>query len=136
MHEQSTPSLRQWAKQIKREIHALYLALKDPRTPWYAKAIGFVVIGYAISPIDLIPDFIPVLGYLDDVILLPLGLLLFQRLVPAVVLAECKARADQHSSRPRSFAAAVVIASIWVLCILGVVLYAQYWLQQRRVRAE
>src|SRR5215471_19208344 len=74
--------LRGWAALIKRDVHALYLAARDPRVPWYAKALAAVVAGYALSPIDLIPDFIPVLGYLDDVILVPLGIVLVVRLIP------------------------------------------------------
>jgi len=71
--------LRSWARVIKRDVHALYLASRDPRVPWYAKALAVAVAGYALSPIDLIPDFIPILGYLDDVVLLPLGMLLVIR---------------------------------------------------------
>ena len=74
--------LRGWARDIKRDVHALYLSARDPRVPWYAKAVAVVVAAYALSPIDLIPDFIPVLGYLDDLILVPLGILLAVRLIP------------------------------------------------------
>jgi uncharacterized membrane protein YkvA (DUF1232 family) len=80
--------LKDWSRVIKRDVHALYLASRDPRVPWYAKALVIVVTGYALSPIDLIPDFVPVLGYLDDVILVPLGILLVIRLIPPEIMAE------------------------------------------------
>jgi uncharacterized membrane protein YkvA (DUF1232 family) len=79
--------LKQWARIIKRDVHAVYLAARDPRTPWYAKLLAACVAGYALSPIDLIPDFIPVLGYLDDVLIVPLGILAVMKLVPAEVMA-------------------------------------------------
>lgn len=84
---------RQRAAQLKAETYALYLAYRDPRVPWYARALAAVIVGYAFSPIDLIPDFIPVLGYLDDLVLIPLGVALLLRLIPAEVMAECRARA-------------------------------------------
>src|ERR1700755_2457985 len=86
--------LKAWARSIRRDVHALYLASRDPRVPWYAKALALVVAGYALSPIDLIPDFIPVLGYLDDLILLPAGIWLAIRLLPPQVMAEHRALAD------------------------------------------
>ena len=87
----------QRAKQLKLEIYALYLAYQDPRTPWYAKVMALIIVAYAFSPIDLIPDFIPILGYLDDLILLPLGVALTLRLIPPAVLAECRASAQATS---------------------------------------
>jgi uncharacterized membrane protein YkvA (DUF1232 family) len=110
--------LRDWARVIKRDIHALYLASRDPRVPWYAKALAIVVAGYALSPIDLIPDFIPVLGYLDDVILVPLGVLLVIRLIPPEVMTEHRELAAAAQERPVSRTAALVIASIWAGSIL------------------
>ena len=105
--------LRGWARNLKRDVHALYLSARDPRVPWYAKAVAIVVAAYALSPIDLIPDFIPVLGYLDDVILVPLGILLAVRLIPPEILAEHRAIASQ--SRPeKSRTAAIVIVAIWI----------------------
>src|SRR5262249_16452 len=80
--------LKQWSRLIKRDTHAIYLAARDPRVPWYAKALGIAVAAYALSPIDLIPDFIPVLGYLDDAIIVPLGIALVVKLIPADVMAE------------------------------------------------
>ena len=82
---------------LKREIHALYLACRHPDTPWYAKLCALLVVGYALSPIDLIPDFIPVLGYLDDLLLLPLGIALVLRMIPEPVLNECRAQAKQNA---------------------------------------
>src|SRR5436190_1196602 len=108
---------RQWARIVKRDVHAIYLAARDPRVPWYAKALAIGVAGYALSPIDLIPDFIPVLGYLDDVILVPLGILLVVKLIPAEVMAEHRALAVAAQERPVSRTGAIVIAFIWALCI-------------------
>ncbi len=109
--------LRQWARTIKRDVLAIYLAARDPRVPWYAKVLALMVAGYAFSPIDLIPDFIPVLGYLDDVILVPAGILLVRRLIPAAVFAEHRAAADRHAERPTSKTTAVVIVAIWIAAV-------------------
>src|SRR5229473_4824884 len=103
--------LKDWARMIKRDVHALYLAARDPRVPWYAKVLAVVVAGYALSPIDLIPDFIPVLGYLDDLIIVPLGILLVIRLIPPEVMAEHRALAEAAHDRPVSRVAAAVIAA-------------------------
>ncbi len=109
--------VRAWARLIKRDTYALYLAVRDPRTPWYAKVVAVCVVAYAFSPIDLIPDFIPVLGYLDDVIIVPLGIMLALRLIPAEVMAECRARADANrpASKPRNYAGAAMIVAVWLL---------------------
>lgn len=107
--------LRSRARALKRETYALYFACRDPRTPWYAKVFAGAVVAYALSPLDLIPDFVPVLGYLDDVVLVPLGILLAMKMVPAPVLAECRATAAATAERPTSAKAAVVIVAIWVL---------------------
>jgi uncharacterized membrane protein YkvA (DUF1232 family) len=104
-----------WARLIKRDVHALYLASRDPRVPWYAKALAIVVAGYALSPIDLIPDFVPVLGYLDDVVLLPLGILLVVRLIPPAVMAEHRDLAAAAQDRPVSRTAAMVVACTWAV---------------------
>src|SRR5438874_13338984 len=92
--------LREWARLIERDVHALYLAARDPRVPWYAKALAAAVAGYALSPVDLIPDFIPVVGYLDDLILVPLGILVVIRLIPTEILAEHRAMAAAARDRP------------------------------------
>jgi uncharacterized membrane protein YkvA (DUF1232 family) len=104
------------ARQLKTEVYALYLAYRDPRVPWYAKAVAVCVVGYALSPIDLIPDFIPVLGYLDDLVLIPLGIALTLRLIPPEVMVECRerARTELATRKPVSRAAAAVIAAIWL----------------------
>lgn len=105
------------ARQLKREVYALYLAAKDTRTPWYARIFAACVVGYAFSPIDLIPDFIPVLGYLDDLILVPLGIWLVLRMIPADVLAESRVRAQElmDAGKPTNRVAAVIIVLVWLL---------------------
>jgi uncharacterized membrane protein YkvA (DUF1232 family) len=108
---------KQWARVVKRDVHALYLAGRDPRVPWYVKALALCVAGYALSPIDLIPDFVPVLGYLDDVILVPLGVLLVVKLIPREIMAEHRALAAAAQDRPASHAAAIVIAMVWLVCM-------------------
>lgn len=105
--------MRRWAKTIKRDVRALYLSARDPRVPWYAKAVALAVAAYALSPIDLIPDFIPVLGYLDDIILVPLGILLAVRLIPPEVLAEHRATTVDTPLR-KSKGAAIVIVAVWI----------------------
>lgn len=107
--------LKRWARRLKTEVYALYLAHKDPRVPWYARALAAVVVGYAFSPIDLIPDPIPIFGYLDDIILIPLGIVLVIRMIPIEVLAECHEAAKTLQDRPVNRAAAAVVISIWVL---------------------
>jgi uncharacterized membrane protein YkvA (DUF1232 family) len=117
---------RQRARQLKRETYALYLAYRDPRVPWYAKLLAACVVAYAFSPIDLIPDFIPVLGTLDDLVLIPLGIALSVKLIPPQVMAECRARAAAAEDKPTNWAAAAVIVVIWIgLAALGVVLVAR-----------
>lgn len=110
-------TLREWARAIKRDAIAVYLAARHARTPWYAKALAVLVAGYALSPIDLIPDFIPVLGYLDDVILVPLGIAAVVAMVPADVMAESRAAAALIAERPVSRMAAAVIVCIWLAAI-------------------
>jgi uncharacterized membrane protein YkvA (DUF1232 family) len=103
-------------KQLKLEIFAIYLAYRDPRVPWYARIFAACVIGYAFSPIDLIPDPIPILGYLDDLILVPLGIALALKMIPAEVMAESRAKAIQRMdhSQPVNWVAAAVIVAIWI----------------------
>jgi uncharacterized membrane protein YkvA (DUF1232 family) len=109
-----------WVKQARRlksETYALYLAYRDPRVPWYAKLFAASVVAYAFSPIDLIPDFIPILGYLDDLILIPLGIALAVKMIPPAVLAECRerARAALDADRPTNWLAAAIIVAIWLV---------------------
>ena len=110
-----TSRLKTWARSIRRDVHALYLASRDPRVPWYAKALGLMVAGYALSPIDLIPDFIPVLGYLDDLILVPAGIWLVIRLIPPHVMAEHRELAAAAQDRPVSRTAAIFVVCVWVI---------------------
>lgn len=111
------------ARELQAEIYALYLAYKDPRVPWYARVFAACVVGYAFSPIDLIPDPIPVLGYLDDLLLVPLGIKLALAMIPAQVLAESrdKAREVMRQGRPVNRAAAVGVVAIWLLLAAFVV---------------
>ncbi len=108
------------ARQLKTDLYAVYLAYRDPRVPWYARVVAALVIGYAFSPIDLIPDPIPVLGYLDDLILLPLGIALVLRLIPAPVMAECRIKAQERldSGQPVNWIAAAVIVCIWLALVV------------------
>ena len=103
-----------WARAIRRDVVAVWIAARDPRVPWYAKALALAVAAYALSPIDLIPDFIPVLGYLDDLIIVPLGVLFVIKLIPAELMAEFRAEAARREAAPRSTVAAVVIVLIWI----------------------
>ena len=119
--------LRRKARRLKADTYALYLAGRDPRTPWYAKLLAGAVVAYAFSPLDLIPDFVPVLGYLDDLILVPLGIALVVKLVPGPVLAECRERARLATDRPTSRVAAAVIVTIW----FGVALLVGLWAADR-----
>lgn len=107
-------TLRQFAQHMKRETHAVYLAARDPRTPWYARALALLIVAYAVSPIDLIPDFIPILGYLDDLILVPLGILLVLRLVPAAAMADARAAARTAEDQPQGRIAAIVVVVLWL----------------------
>lgn len=118
--------LKGWARRLKGETYALYLAARHPKTPWYAKVLAAGVAAYALSPIDLIPDFIPVLGYLDDLLLVPAGIALAVRLIPADVLAQCRERAEIELAgrRPVSRAAGVVIVAVWVAAAVAVAVWA------------
>ncbi len=107
--------LKVWAKNATRDVVALWLAARDPRVPWYAKAVAAAVSAYALSPIDLIPDFIPVLGYLDDLIIVPLGILLAVRLVPDTLMDEFRQEAVRRQAQPNSYAGAAIIVALWVL---------------------
>lgn len=113
------------AKQLKREIMALWFAARDPRTPWYAKGLALLVTAYAFSPIDLIPDFIPLIGYLDDLVLIPAGIALSIKLVPPEVMQACREKADLETQKPVSIAGAVVIGLIWlvILFLIGRAIY-------------
>lgn len=121
--------LATWAKRVKRDGVTLWFAGKNPRTPWYAKALGLFVVAYALSPIDLIPDFIPVLGYLDDVLLLPALIWLTIRLLPADVLAQSRDQADAwlrlKGSKPSVRSGVVLVVALWVAVGTGL----WFWLK-------
>lgn len=117
--------LKDWARAIKKDVIALSIAARDPRVPWHVKAAAIVIAAYALSPIDLIPDFIPVLGYLDDVIILPVAIALVIRMIPASLMAEFREEAQRRSERPVSRAAAAVIVVLWIAAA-GFLLWA-FW---------
>ncbi len=124
------PVLDRWkqrVRQMKVELYALYLAYKDPRVPWYARVVAACVVGYAFSPIDLIPDPIPVLGYLDDLVIVPLGIMLAVRLIPPAVLAECReqSKAVMAAGKPVNRAAAAIIIAIWLLLAAVAIFFLQ-----------
>ena len=120
---------KEWARTIRRDAHALYLAARDPRVPWYAKALAITVAAYAASPIDLIPDFIPVIGYVDDLILVPLGIALVIKLIPPEIMAEHRELAAAAQDRPVSRTAAAIIIAIW-----GAGIALTIWLVRARLR--
>ncbi|WP_404334229.1 YkvA family protein [Sphingomonas sp. MMS12-HWE2-04] len=101
------------AHRVRTEAHAVWLAIRDPRTPLHARLFGVLVAAYALSPIDLIPDFIPVIGLLDDAVLIPLGVWLFEKMIPAALFAEHRARAEAETQRPVSVAGIAIIVAIW-----------------------
>ena len=109
-------SFKAWAKRVKRDVVALWIAARDLRVSWHAKLVAGAVAAYALSPIDLIPDFIPVIGYLDDLIIVPLGILLAIRLVPKDLMQEFRDQATRREGRPKSFVGLAAIATIWVIC--------------------
>ena len=104
---------------LKREIKALYLASKRDDVPWYAKLVILLVVGYALSPIDLIPDFIPILGYLDDIIILPIGIMLAIRLIPSNIMDECREQSENifKNGKPKNWVAASIIIFIWIIIL-------------------
>lgn len=116
--------LKSRARALKREVFVLWAACQDPRTPWYAKVLAVGVVAYAFSPIDLIPDFIPVLGVLDDLILVPLGIVLVLKLIPEPVIADCRERADalRQDGKPKNWVAAAVIVLLWLAALGWLVL--------------
>jgi uncharacterized membrane protein YkvA (DUF1232 family) len=118
-------AFREWARRLKQETLALYYVARDPRTPVVAKVVAAVVVAYAVSPIDLIPDFIPVLGYLDDLLLVPAGLWLALKLTPAPVLEAARAKAKEQSEQPSSRAGVAAVVAIW-LVLVGVLTWWAY----------
>jgi len=116
--EQMLSRIKIWAQNLKRDSHAVYLASRDPRVPWHAKVVAVAVAAYALSPIDLIPDFIPVVGYLDDFVIVPLGIWLVVSLIPDQVMTECRARADEVGQRPLSRAGMIAIIVAWIVAAM------------------
>ena len=116
---------KQKAHELKIQVFALYLAYRDPRTPWYAKAFAALVVGYSFSPIDLIPDFVPIFGYLDDLILLPLGVKIALGLIPTEIMSESREKAHQLSStgKPVNYLAGAMIMLFWVASFLLAVIF-------------
>lgn len=123
---------KQYARQLHTDVYALYLAYQDPRVPWYARALTVCVAAYAFSPIDLIPDFIPVVGYLDDLIILPLGAALALRMIPVDVMTDCrsKAAAALAQGRPVSRVAAAVVVVIWLALVTLTVALVVCWIKK------
>lgn len=115
--------LKERAKQLKKDIPAIFLALRKKQTPWYAKALALLTIGYALSPIDLIPDFIPVLGYLDDVLLLPVMVAATVKLIPKDILAQCRIESEQlwKDGKPKRWYYAIPIVLIWLIVVVLIV---------------
>ncbi len=120
MSQSETTVLQRWKQRaytLKKEVYALYLAYRDPRTPWYAKVVAALVVAYAFSPIDLIPDPIPVLGYLDDLVLIPLGVTLVLRLIPPEVMVDSRAKTEEllRAGKPVSWGGVVIVGVIWII---------------------
>ncbi|MBZ9861665.1 YkvA family protein [Mesorhizobium sp. CA12] len=113
-------SAKQWARGIKRDVMALWIAARDPRVPWYAKATAGAVAAYALSPVDLIPDFIPIIGYLDDLVIVPVGIMLAVKLVPADLMQEFREEAVRRE-KPVSKAGLAFMIALWVLAALALI---------------
>ncbi|WP_127583628.1 YkvA family protein [Paenibacillus koleovorans] len=122
--------LRKWALRLKKQVFVLYFAYKDSRTPWYAKAFAVCVVAYAFSPIDLIPDFVPILGYLDDLILIPLGVALALKLLPSAVIQDCmeKAEARVQGGKPKNWLVGSLIIVAWLAVGVGGSVWVYRWL--------
>ena len=122
-------SLRRWAKDLRQHTLVVYFAARDPRTPWLARWLALLVAAYALSPIDLVPDFIPVLGYLDDLVIVPLGLALILRLIPEEVKHAAREQALALAGKPTSRGMAVAIVTIWLLVAGALGLWAWHWVR-------
>lgn len=118
--------LKKWARKLKKQLFVLYFAYKDKRVSWYAKVFAAIVVAYAFSPIDLIPDFIPTLGYLDDLILVPLGILLTLKMIPAEVIKDCEVKANDRmkNGNPKNWIVGSLIIILWIFFVLWLVLNA------------
>ncbi|MDO7907521.1 YkvA family protein [Paenibacillus sp. JX-17] len=115
--------LKQTAKLLKSNLIVLYLSYRDPRVKWYAKLFTLCVVAYAFSPIDLIPDFIPILGYIDDLIIVPLGIVLALKMIPGDVIGENKAKAQEIQGKPKSWVTAALFIIVWILLAIWIATY-------------
>ncbi|RFU60455.1 YkvA family protein [Peribacillus glennii] len=115
--------IKAWARNLKKQLYILYFAYKDGRVPWYTKLFTACVVAYAFSPVDLIPDFIPVLGYVDDIIIVPLGIMIALRLIPENVIRDCSEKASElmKNGKPKNWIAGSIIILIWFLILVGTV---------------
>lgn len=122
--------IKSWARNLKRQIFILYFAYKDERVPWYAKIFTACVVAYAFSPIDLIPDFIPILGYLDDVILVPLGIIFALKMIPKSVISDCEVKAEEmmKNGKPKNWIVGSLIVLIWGLIIIWAIIKVYHFL--------
>ena len=118
---------RDLAHRVRVDAHAVWLAARDRRTPWYARGWGWLVAAYALSPIDLIPDFVPIIGMVDDVLLVPIGVWLFLRMVPEALFAEHRAAAESASHRPISRVGAVLVVAVWLAIAALIALDVYSW---------
>lgn len=122
--------IKAWARNLKRQLVVLYFACKDDRVPWYAKAFTACVVAYAFSPIDLIPDFIPLLGYLDDIIIVPLGVMFALKMIPKDVIADCKIKAEEilKKGKPKNWIAGALIVLFWVIIFAWIIMKLRQFL--------
>ena len=118
---------KSWAHRLKLDVVAIYIAGRDPRTPWYAKAIALAVAAYAFSPVDLIPDFIPVLGYLDDLIIIPLGIMLVVKLIPEELMADCRAKARDRGRPRANWVVGALIIATWLIAVVWLTIVFAQW---------
>ncbi|MFS0821907.1 YkvA family protein [Bacillus sp. 1P02SD] len=120
-----------WAKNLKKQIYILYFAYKDARVPWYAKLFTAGVVAYTFSPIDLIPDFIPILGYLDEVILVPIGIMFAMKMIPKAVIADCEVKAEEliKNGKPKNWVAGVLIILLWLLLFIWIAIKVYQYFQ-------
>ncbi|PLT33420.1 YkvA family protein [Bacillus sp. V5-8f] len=116
--------IKAWARRLKKQLFTLYFSYKDPRVPWYTKLFTVCVVAYAFSPVDLIPDFIPILGYLDDIIIVPLGITIALRLIPENVISDCSEKASElmKKGKPKNWIVGSLIILIWCLIIVWALL--------------
>lgn len=123
-------TIKNKARSMKQNVFVLYLSYRDPRVPWYAKVFAMLVVSYAFSPIDLIPDFIPILGYLDDIIIVPIGIMIALKMIPEPVLLDCRAKADEirKNGKPNNWITGTLFIAVWVMCAIwgSILLYKMF----------